>query len=106
VQHEHLTVAVRAAADPDRWDRDAPRDLGRELVFDHLEHDGECPSLGDPVGVAQQPVALAERVIVLAGSPAEIAFTGIVGETATRTAILDALGVGRAARGPAYEAAG
>jgi hypothetical protein len=32
-------------------------------------------------------------VIVLAGSPAEVAFTGDVGETATRAAILDALGV-------------
>jgi sulfonate transport system ATP-binding protein len=51
-------------------------------------------------------LALAERVIVLAGSPAEIAFTGTVGETATRAAILDSLGVGRSARGPAYEAAG
>jgi sulfonate transport system ATP-binding protein len=51
-------------------------------------------------------LALAERVIVLAGSPAEIRFTGTVGETATRAAILDALGVGRAARGLAHEAAG
>jgi sulfonate transport system ATP-binding protein len=38
-------------------------------------------------------LAIADRVIVLAGSPAEVAFTGDVGETATRTAILDALGV-------------
>ncbi len=38
-------------------------------------------------------LALADRVIVLAGSPAEIAFTGSVGTTATRAAILDALGV-------------
>jgi sulfonate transport system ATP-binding protein len=38
-------------------------------------------------------LALADRVVVLAGSPAEIAFTGQVGETATRGAILDALGV-------------
>ncbi|HEV3086140.1 MAG TPA: ABC transporter ATP-binding protein [Candidatus Elarobacter sp.] len=38
-------------------------------------------------------LALADRVVVLAGSPAEIAFTGVVGETATRGAILDALGV-------------
>jgi ABC-type nitrate/sulfonate/bicarbonate transport system ATPase subunit len=38
-------------------------------------------------------LALADRVIVLAGSPAEIAFTGTVGTTATRAAILDALGV-------------
>ena len=38
-------------------------------------------------------LAIADRVIVLAGSPAEVAFTGNVGETATRSAILDALGV-------------
>jgi ABC-type nitrate/sulfonate/bicarbonate transport system ATPase subunit len=38
-------------------------------------------------------LTLADRVIVLAGSPAEIAFTGTVGKTATRAAILDALGV-------------
>ena len=38
-------------------------------------------------------LTLADRVVVLAGSPAEIAFTGIVGEQATRAAILDALGV-------------
>jgi len=38
-------------------------------------------------------LALAGRVIVLAGAPAEIAFTGTVGTTATRAAILDALGV-------------
>jgi sulfonate transport system ATP-binding protein len=38
-------------------------------------------------------LALADRVIVLAGSPAEVAFTGQVGEGASRTAILDALGV-------------
>ena len=38
-------------------------------------------------------LALADRVIVLAGSPAEIVFSGTVGETATRTAILAALGV-------------
>jgi ABC-type nitrate/sulfonate/bicarbonate transport system ATPase subunit len=38
-------------------------------------------------------LALAGRVIVLAGSPAEIAFAGTVGKTATRAAILDALGV-------------
>jgi putative spermidine/putrescine transport system ATP-binding protein len=38
-------------------------------------------------------LALADRVVVLAGTPAEIRFSGIVGETATRAAILDALGV-------------
>ena len=38
-------------------------------------------------------LALADRVLVLAGSPAEIAFEGIVGEDATRGTILDALGV-------------
>jgi sulfonate transport system ATP-binding protein len=38
-------------------------------------------------------LTLADRVVVLAGSPAEIAFSGNVGETATRAAILDALGV-------------
>ena len=38
-------------------------------------------------------LTLADRVLVLAGSPAEIAFTGTVGKTATRAAILDALGV-------------
>ncbi len=38
-------------------------------------------------------LTLANRVIVLAGSPAEIAFAGTVGKTATRAAILDALGV-------------
>jgi sulfonate transport system ATP-binding protein len=41
-------------------------------------------------------LALADRVIVLAGSPAEVTFTGCVGETATRAAILDALGVAEA----------
>jgi len=38
-------------------------------------------------------LAIADRVIVLAGAPAEIAFSGTVGETAGRQAILDALGV-------------
>ncbi len=38
-------------------------------------------------------LALADRVIVLAGSPAEVAFEGTVGEDATRGAILEALGV-------------
>ena len=38
-------------------------------------------------------LTLADRVVVLAGTPAEIAFTGTVGTTATRAAILDALGV-------------
>ena len=38
-------------------------------------------------------LALADRVVVLAGSPAGVAFTGVVGEGATRGAILDALGV-------------
>lgn len=38
-------------------------------------------------------LALAERVIVLAGSPAEIVFTGTIGANATRAAILGALGV-------------
>jgi len=38
-------------------------------------------------------LALADRIIVLAGSPAEIVFTGTVGENATRTAVLGALGV-------------
>jgi sulfonate transport system ATP-binding protein len=47
-------------------------------------------------------LALADRVLVLAGAPAEIAFAGLVGETATRAAILDALGVAevRSSRGP------
>ena len=38
-------------------------------------------------------LALADRVVVLAGSPAEITFSGLVGETASRAAILEALGV-------------
>jgi len=38
-------------------------------------------------------LAIADRVIVLAGSPAEIAFTGTIGGDATREAILAALGV-------------
>jgi sulfonate transport system ATP-binding protein len=38
-------------------------------------------------------LALADRVVVLAGTPAEMRFSGIVGETATRSTILDALGV-------------
>jgi sulfonate transport system ATP-binding protein len=38
-------------------------------------------------------LALADRVLVLGGSPAEIVFRGTVGEDATRAAILDALGV-------------
>jgi sulfonate transport system ATP-binding protein len=38
-------------------------------------------------------LALADRAIVLAGSPAEVVFTGRIGEDATRTAILNALGV-------------
>ncbi|BDE06556.1 aliphatic sulfonates import ATP-binding protein SsuB [Vulcanimicrobium alpinum] len=41
----------------------------------------------------EDALALADRVIVLAGSPAEIAFTGAVGADATRAAILAALGV-------------
>ena len=43
-------------------------------------------------------LALADRVVVLAGSPAEIVFTGTVGENATRATILEALGVGGGAR--------
>jgi sulfonate transport system ATP-binding protein len=39
-------------------------------------------------------LALADRVVVLSGSPAEIVFRGTVGEDATREAILAALGVG------------
>jgi ABC-type nitrate/sulfonate/bicarbonate transport system ATPase subunit len=50
----------------------------------------------------EDALALADRVLVLAGVPAEITFTGTVGETATRAAILAALGVaehdGRARR--------
>jgi sulfonate transport system ATP-binding protein len=42
----------------------------------------------------EDALALADRVVVLAGAPAEIVFTGAVGETATRAAILGALGVG------------
>jgi len=38
-------------------------------------------------------LAIADRVIVLAGSPAEIAFTGTIGGDARREAILAALGV-------------
>jgi ABC-type nitrate/sulfonate/bicarbonate transport system ATPase subunit len=38
-------------------------------------------------------LTLADRVIVLGGSPAEVIFSGVVGENATRTTILDALGV-------------
>jgi sulfonate transport system ATP-binding protein len=38
-------------------------------------------------------LALAERVIVLAGSPAQVVYTGRVGEDATRETILAALGV-------------
>lgn len=38
-------------------------------------------------------LAVADRVVVLAGSPARVAFVGSVGEGATRVAILDALGV-------------
>jgi sulfonate transport system ATP-binding protein len=38
-------------------------------------------------------LALADRVIVLAGSPAEVVFAGTIGEDATRAAILNALGV-------------
>ncbi len=41
----------------------------------------------------EDALALADRVIVLAGSPAEIIFSGIVGEDANRTTILAALGV-------------
>jgi sulfonate transport system ATP-binding protein len=50
----------------------------------------------------EDALALADRVLVLAGVPAEVTFTGTVGETATRAAILAALGVaeheGRARR--------
>jgi sulfonate transport system ATP-binding protein len=50
----------------------------------------------------EDALALADRVLVLAGTPAEIAFEGAVGDGATRAAILDALGVaehdGRARR--------
>jgi ABC-type nitrate/sulfonate/bicarbonate transport system ATPase subunit len=38
-------------------------------------------------------LTLADRVVVLAGAPAEVIFSGIVGETATRAVILEALGV-------------
>jgi ABC-type nitrate/sulfonate/bicarbonate transport system ATPase subunit len=41
----------------------------------------------------EDALALADRVIVLAGSPAEVVFTGTVGEDATRASILGALGV-------------
>jgi ABC-type nitrate/sulfonate/bicarbonate transport system ATPase subunit len=41
----------------------------------------------------EDALALADRVIVLAGSPAEVVFTGTVGEDATRASILAALGV-------------
>jgi len=41
----------------------------------------------------EDALALADRVVVLAGSPAEIVFTGTVGEDATRAKILGALGV-------------
>ena len=41
----------------------------------------------------EDALALADRVVVLAGSPAEIVFSGTVGENATRAAILGALGV-------------
>ncbi|MDB5043915.1 MAG: sulfonate transporter, ATPase subunit [Candidatus Eremiobacteraeota bacterium] len=41
----------------------------------------------------EDALALADRVIVLAGAPAEVVFTGTVGEDATRAAILGALGV-------------
>jgi ABC-type nitrate/sulfonate/bicarbonate transport system ATPase subunit len=42
----------------------------------------------------EDALALADRVVVLAGAPAEIVFAGSVGEEATRAAILGALGVG------------
>jgi sulfonate transport system ATP-binding protein len=38
-------------------------------------------------------LALADRAIVLAGSPAEVVFAGTIGQDATRAAILRALGV-------------
>jgi sulfonate transport system ATP-binding protein len=38
-------------------------------------------------------LALADRAIVLAGSPAEVVFAGTIGQDATRAAILSALGV-------------
>ncbi len=41
----------------------------------------------------EDALVLADRVIVLAGAPAEVVFTGTVGEDATRVAILGALGV-------------
>ncbi|MGD1065675.1 MAG: ATP-binding cassette domain-containing protein [Vulcanimicrobiaceae bacterium] len=41
----------------------------------------------------EDALALADRVLVLAGTPAEIAFEGAVGDGATRAAILEALGV-------------
>ena len=41
----------------------------------------------------EDALALADRVVVLAGTPAEIVFTGTVAEAATRAAILAALGV-------------
>ncbi|MEA2719057.1 MAG: sulfonate transport system ATP-binding protein [Candidatus Eremiobacteraeota bacterium] len=45
-------------------------------------------------------LALADRVVVLAGTPAEIVFHGVVGDDATRAAILDALGVADVRRAP------
>ncbi|HEX3549147.1 MAG TPA: ABC transporter ATP-binding protein [Candidatus Elarobacter sp.] len=50
-------------------------------------------------------LALADRVLVLAGSPAEIAFEGSTGTTATRAAILEALGVPEVRRLPAPRSA-
>ena len=41
----------------------------------------------------EDALVLADRVFVLAGSPAEVVFTGTVGEEATRATILAALGV-------------
>ncbi len=46
-------------------------------------------------------LALADRVLVLSGAPAAIAFEGIVGEGATRASILDALGVSAGRRASA-----
>jgi len=46
-------------------------------------------------------LALADRVVVLAGTPAEIVFHGVVGDDATRGTILDALGVADVRRAPA-----
>jgi len=58
VEHEDLRVGTGAAADPDRRNRNAFGDFGRDLGVDHFEHDGERAGSRDRIGVGAELRAL------------------------------------------------